>query len=316
MKRAWKLLPVALMLTTVLAACSGAKTETPKSESPAATVKIYKDDKTEIKLDHTPTRVVAISLESIDIMTALGVKPVGYAEQGVGEKIEYLGNALDGITKVGTHSKPNLETIASLQPDLIVIDPELQGEVYPELQKIAPTVALRSSSDTKTMADLKLIGQMLNKEEAANKFIADYQAKQKEYAAKAKGQTAPTWMAIFGTTDKPGVWMADSFVGSILKGIGAAPAYTGTADQKWPDMAYLSVEKITATNPGILFLMSTPGKELSKGWAANPAYAATDAVKHKKVYEVARNTWSRSRGPIAALKIMEEAFPLLYPGVK
>jgi iron complex transport system substrate-binding protein len=315
MKRSW-MLPAILALTIALTACGGAKNEPAKPSAPAATKITVKDDKNEITLEKTPTKVVAISLQAIDSLIALGVKPVGVAEQGAGEKIPYLGNALDGIPVVGLHSKPNLETIAALQPDLIIVDPEFSGELYPELAKIAPTLQFRSSSVDKTMADLKAIGKALGKEAEANKFVADFEAKRKALTEKAKGKTGAKWMAIFGTTDKPGVWLPNSFVGSILTGLNAPDAYTGAPDPKYPDFAYLSLEKITALNPEIFLLMSTPGKELSKGWSANPAYAATTAVKNGKVFEVNRNLWSRSRGPIAAVKIMEEAFPLLYPDVK
>lgn len=315
MKRSW-FIPAVLALTVALTACGGGKTEPAKPSTPAATAVTVKDDKNEITLPKTPTKIVAISLQAIDSLVALGIKPVGVAEQGAGEKIPYLGAALDGIPTIGLHSKPNLETIAALQPDLIIIDPELQGEVYTELNKIAPTLQFRSSSVDKTMADLKAIGKATGKEAEANKFVADFTAKRTALNEKAKGKTGAKWMAIFGTPDKAGVWLPNSFVGSILEGLNAKDAYTGAPDPKYPDFAYLALEKITQLNPETFFLMSTPGKEISKAWSANPAYAATSAVKNGKVFEVNRNLWSRSRGPIAAGKIMEEAFPLLYPDVK
>lgn len=316
MKRSW-FIPAVLALTVALTACGGAK-NAPNSPSPnpGATAVTVKDDKNEITLPQTPTKVVAISLQAIDSLVALGVKPVGVAEQGAGEKIDYLGSAIDGIPTIGLHSKPNLETIAALQPDLIIVDPEFAGEIYPELVKIAPTLQFRSSSVDKTMADLKTIGKTLGKEAEANKFVADFETKRKELTDKAKGKTGATWMAIFGTPDKSGVWLPNSFVGSILEGLNAKDAYTGAPDPKYPDFAYLSLEKITQLGPEAFFLMSTPGKEISKAWSANPAYAATPAVKNGKVYEVNRNLWSRSRGPIAAGRIMEEAFPLLYLDVR
>lgn len=317
MKRSW-FIPAVLALTVALTACGGGKTAptTPAPATPATTAITVQDDKNTITLEKTPTKVVAISLQAIDSLVALGVKPVGVAEQGAGEKIEYLGNATDGIPTIGLHTKPNLESIAALQPDLIIIDPETAGSLYPELTKIAPTLQFRSSSVDKTMADLKTIGKALGKEAEADKFVADFAAKRKALTDKAAGKTGAKWMAIFGTPDKSGVWLPNSFVGSILEGLNAKDAYTGAPDPKYPDFAYLSLEKITELNPETFFLMSTPGKEISKSWSANPAYAATTAVKNGKVYEVNRNLWSRSRGPIAAGKIMEEAFPLLYPDVK
>jgi iron complex transport system substrate-binding protein len=311
-------LPVLLAAAVALTACSGAKqnAETKSTGTkPAAEAKVFKTDLGDLKLDHTPTRVVAISLQAIDSLVALGVKPVGYAEPG-GEPIDYLGDALKGIPSVGTHSKPSLEQIAALKPDLIIVDTELQKDLVPELQKIAPVAGFRSFSVDDTMGDLKTIGQILGKEKEAEKFVADFKAEEKSLTAKAQGKQAPKWMAIFGTAEKPGVWLKDSFIGSILTSLNAQPAYVGAPDPKYPDLVYLSIEKIAEANPGIFFIMSTPGKEISKAWSSNPAYKGTDAVKQSRVHEVNRNLWSRSRGPIAAKQILEQAFPLLYPDVK
>lgn len=304
-----------------LAACGGAKQPAPAAEQPKAETKApagpktFKSDLGEIKLEKTPTKVVAINLQAIDSLVALGVKPVGYAEPG-GEPAPYLGNALDGIPKVGTHSKPSLEAIMALQPDLIIVDSLQQKDQVSELQKIAPVVGIRAMSYQESIDGLKLLGDILDKRAAADKFAADLDAKIKEYTGKAKGQKGPKVVSMYGTTDRAWAWMDKSFIGSLLTALGAQHPYKGDADKTYPDTVLLSIEKIAELNPEVFFFMSTPGKELSKGWEKNPAFAATDAVKNKRVYEVDRQAWSRSRGPVAATKVLEQAFPLLYPNAK
>lgn len=316
MKRiALSLVLLATMIAT--AACGGAKAaeNKPAETKPTAPVqKTYKTDLGDLTLPATPKRIVAINLQAIDSLVALGVKPVGYAEPG-GEPVNYLGNALDGIPKVGSHSKPSLESIAALQPDLIIID-GAQKDLVPELKKMAPVLSIRSTSYQDTMAQLKLIGEIVEKKAEAEKFAADFEAKIKASVAKAGGKQAPKAAAIFGSEQKPGLWMKQSFVGSILTALGAQHGYNGPSEADYPDLAYISLEKILESNPQVLLLMSTPGKELSKAWAANPAFKGTDAVKQNRVHEVDRQSWSRSRGPIAATKIVEQAFPLLYPDAK
>ena len=49
-----------------------------------------------------------------------------------------------GYTSVGTPATPNLETIASLHPDLIIADADRDAKIYNQLQNIAPTIALDS----------------------------------------------------------------------------------------------------------------------------------------------------------------------------
>lgn len=316
-----------LLLVSLLAltACGGSASKPADSAKPAepakseakepAGPKTFQTDLGELKLDKTPTRIVAINLQAIDSLAALNVKPVGYAQPG-GEPVNYLGNFLDGIPHVGTHSKPSLETILSLQPDLIIIDSAQQKDLVPELQKIAPVLGIRSTSYQETMDGLKLLGDILGKRDVADKFVADFDAKVKAYIAKAGGKQGPRVAAIFGTADRPGVWLKESFVGSLFTALNAPQAYSGPSDPTYTDLVFLSQEKIFESNPEIYFFMSTPGKEISKAWTANPAFANTAGVKAGRVHEVDRQLWSRSRGPIAAMKILDEIFPLLYPEAK
>jgi iron complex transport system substrate-binding protein len=313
-----------LMLTSVLlTACGGAKPAptpapgTPATPaSPAAGPKTFKTDLGDLTLEKTPTKIVAINLQAIDSLVALGLKPTGYAEPG-GEPVTYLGNNLEGATKVGSHSKPSLETIAALTPDLIIIDSKQQADMIPELSKIAPVLGIRSFSYQDSMKELQLLGDITGKRAEADKFVAGFDTKVKDSLARVAGKKGPRVSAIFGTVQKPGLWLKDSFVGSILTAMGAEHAYAGgKTDPTYPDLVYLSTEEILNANPEVLLFMSTPGKEISTGWAENPAFKNTDAVKNNRVHEVDRQAWSRSRGPIAATQVFDQAFPLLYPGTK
>lgn len=327
MKRA--ILPSLLLIALLaLTACGGAsqkpaapadpgsKTEAPQTDGDKPTYPgSFQTDLGDLELEKAPTRIVAVNLQAIDSLYALGVKPVGYAQPG-GEAVNYVGSFLDGITTVGTHSKPSLETILSLQPDLIIVDSAQQKDLLPELEKIAPVLGIRSESYKETMSQLQLLGDILQKREAADKFVADFDAKVKAYIEKAGGKQGPKVAAIFGAADRPGLWLEKSFIGSLFTAINAQHAYTGPGDENYPDLVFLSLEKIFEANPEVYFFMSTPGKELSQAWAANPAFAGTDGVKNNRVHEVDRQMWSRSRGPVAATKILDQIFPLLYPEAK
>lgn len=318
MKRSF--LSILLLLAMFsLAACGGAD-QTPTTGEPtkapaASEPKTFKTDLGDLTFDKPPTKIVAINLQAIDSLVVLGVKPVGYAQPG-GEPVNYLGSALDGIPTVGNHSKPSLESIAALQPELIIIDSEQQKDLVPELQKIAKVLGIRSTSYQDSMKELKLLGDIVGKRAEADKFANEFDAKVQAMLKKAEGKKGPKVAALYGAADRPGLWLEQSFVGSLFAAIKAEHAYHGPSDPKYPDLVYLQLEKIMETNPGAFFLMSTPGKELSKAWAANPAFKNTDAVKADRVHEVDRQVWSRSRGPIAASKILDEIFPLVYPEAK
>jgi ABC-type Fe3+-hydroxamate transport system substrate-binding protein len=110
-------------------------------------------DMGETTITGTPERIVTMSQVSYGILLELGVQPVGadlwrkgspqnpedpvYWEQYFPGIAEEWPNVVD----VGVGSEPNLEVIASLEPDLILDSDWTFGEKYDDLNSIAPTIA-------------------------------------------------------------------------------------------------------------------------------------------------------------------------------
>ena len=70
-------------------------------------------------------------------------------------------------TLVGTRKQPNLEEISKLKPDLIIADNNRHKGIYKDLNKIAPTIELKSfDGDYNENIDaFKTISKALGKEE-------------------------------------------------------------------------------------------------------------------------------------------------------
>jgi ABC-type Fe3+-hydroxamate transport system substrate-binding protein len=110
-------------------------------------------DMGETAITGTPERIVTMSQVAYGILLELGVQPVGadlwqkgspqnpedpvYWEQyfpGIAEE-------WPGVVNVGNSGEPNLEVIASLEPDLILDSDWALGKNYDDLNAIAPTIA-------------------------------------------------------------------------------------------------------------------------------------------------------------------------------
>lgn len=95
----------------------------------------------EITLPATPQRIIVLEWAYVEAVLAVGVQPVGVADiEGYHSWVK-IPVALDpAVMDVGTRQAPNLELIATLQPDLIIATSFRVGDSYDELSAIAPTL--------------------------------------------------------------------------------------------------------------------------------------------------------------------------------
>lgn len=80
----------------------------------------------------------------------------------------------DEAIDIGTRQEPNLQVIATLEPDLIVAASWRVAEIYDELSAIAPTITFEGSSNLEVMTDyFTTIATALNREEEAQQILDD-----------------------------------------------------------------------------------------------------------------------------------------------
>ena len=137
---------------------------------------------TEIK--GTPERIITLYQGATDVAIALEITPVGAVESWVQKPVyEYLRDDLEGVAIVGLETQPNLEEIAKLKPDLIIASKLRHEKVYQQLSQIAPTVT--HETVFKFKETVELMGKALNKEEQAEKLLADWADRTADFKEKA-----------------------------------------------------------------------------------------------------------------------------------
>ncbi len=88
-----------------------------------------------------PSRIVVFDWGLVETLLALGIVPVGIAERD-GYDTWVMEPALpSGVADVGLRVEPNLEAVARLKPDLILLTPQMEAQA-PLLARIAPTLTL------------------------------------------------------------------------------------------------------------------------------------------------------------------------------
>lgn len=241
-------------------------------------------------------RVVALDWRYEEILEALGVKPVGVVEIGKSAAPKTLEGKLDGVKSVGQAKQPNLEVIQSLEPDLILASPTRQEAIMPQLKEIADTKSYSDATYTDVLDSMDDIAKQLGKEDKAKEVRSRIEGK----IAEAKKEVQPgTRAALVGWSKNTlYTWIEKSFAGSLLTAAGYEYGYQGerSAIESKTDVAELTGDKLPGMKLDTMYLYND-----IEGFKASPY---KDVVKN--IVDVEQDTWSRSRGPLAAEKMLDQ----------
>lgn len=222
----WIMSVVLLTLVLALTACNKQEAKAPEKEAAASDTDtdtvIYKADNGDIEIPKDPQRIVVYGNSYAGYPFALGVKPVGLRSFAM--KNTHFAGLTDGIKDVGDDG--SVESVLELNPDLIIAF--ATEEQIPALEKIAPVVAF--DYDKRTFKEQLIdIGIMLNKQDEAEQWITEWDAKIAADKDKVQEKLAGKTVSILGVTDK------DVFIYSDRWGRGGEIIY-GEFGLKAPDI--------------------------------------------------------------------------------
>ncbi|WCH47636.1 ABC transporter substrate-binding protein [Lysinibacillus sp. OF-1] len=196
------LVMLVMSLLLIIAACSS-KTEGTKDDKESTTT-----ETTRIVTDSVGREVeVPIDLQRVIVdwdlghVLAVGIVPVASTTKVI-DYGEFLKDYYQGqdIVDLGNEDTVSLETATSLKPDLIITFAEENIKQY---EKIAPTIVFSTDSYDSVEAEILAIGEMLNHQEEAKKFMADYTARAKVAEEKIKAVIPEgITFSLFTLTDK------------------------------------------------------------------------------------------------------------------
>lgn len=253
-----------------------------------------------------PQRVVVLEYSFVDALAAVGVVPVGIADDDHPERLMPVYGPMigDKWVSVGSRYETNLELIAAVQPDLIIADSSRHAEIYDTLSQIAPTIELASlAGDYHAMlAAAEVIGDAVGRGEEMRTRIAAHKATMSDYAARlrpfAEGRSAQ-----FGIANADALFLhaPTSYNGSLLALLGfdgaMSPPEGGTYESVYVET---TLEQLSAVDPDLLILGEYSDPSVIDGWAEEPLFTSLKAVRDGAVHDVDANSWSRLRGMVSA----------------
>ncbi|MHA6802708.1 ABC transporter substrate-binding protein [Salinifilum ghardaiensis] len=294
---------IALVLALVAGCGSSGNTEQQASaDGPAV-----KHAMGETQVPKDPKRVVVLDTGELDTALALGVQPVGTVLADTQEGLpSYLDKASKGnIQTVGTIGSPNLEKIASLNPDLILSSKVRDEERYGALSKIAPTV-FSETTGKPWKENLRLYAKALGKEQKADQLMRDYEKRTQQIRKLVGGeQNAPTVSALRATGEQLRLYGTGSFIGTILEDSGLKRPKHQQSDETFTE---ISREQIGAADADYLFhsAYGDQGRQQLDDIRGSAQWTALKAVQNKHAESVPDDTWFLGIGPLAANRVLDD----------
>lgn len=248
----------------------------------------------EVTLPLNPKNVAVLDLSSLEILQELGVEPAGLPK---GSLTSYLDKYNDEkYADIGTVKEYDLEKIASLNPEVIIIE-NRQEEGYDELSKIAPVLFLGTDTGKNMESlerNLKALGTLFDQTEAAEQILADYNSRIEAINSKVteKNETALFVMVNEGELS---VYGEGSRFGFIYNPVGFA-----VADETIESSTHgqnVTSEYVKEKNPAYIFVMDrgavvsgTTDKKANEVME-NELIKTTDAYKKGHIYYVDSEAW-------------------------
>ncbi|WP_135443962.1 Fe(3+) dicitrate ABC transporter substrate-binding protein FecB [Vibrio tasmaniensis] len=268
------------------------------SFSSSAKTRIIQDEQGQFEIATTPQRVVVLEFSFVDALAAVGVSPVGVADDNDASRvIPAVRELVQPWESVGMRSQPSLEAIAVLKPDLIIADAERHRTVYQDLQRIAPTLLLKSRGETyqENLESALKVGIALDKQSAMEQRIHQHQQAMVEF----KSHFSLKQTVQFAVVSEKGMWLHSpaSYAGGVLTTLGIASPIVEPTDK-----AYLptSFELLLKTNPDWLLLGAYSDPNIVDDWQKNSLFNVLTSAKNQQVVEVSPALWSLNRGMLAA----------------
>ena len=297
LKKTLAILIAALML---LAIGCGKKDEPASSADASFTVTDMAGR--EVKFEKPVEKAVALTASDCEIIFAIGAEE---ALVGRGEYCDYPAEVMD-IPALTSGANTNVEQILALEPEVVFLSMMAQTpEQVDQLEKAGVRVVVSDAQDIAgTYTAISLIGQVMGKQENAQKIIDSMKATFDEIQANALDGTKTVYFEV--SPLQWGLWTAGTgtFMNEVAQMMGLKNCFDDV--EGW---AAISEEQVLERNPDYIMTITmyfgegpTPEEEIM----ARPGWENVTAVKDQNILNLPNNELSRPAPRLA------EGAQLLY----
>lgn len=310
-KRILKTIVATCMTAMMFVGCASNNT-TNEDKTTENTVTVT-DVRGEVEIPANPKRIVDLSGNS-DILSILGYKVVGTANSDAYDYTKfpsYLEETLSGAKILGYSMQDTMdvEAVMNLNPDLIVIS-TVQEKMYDALSEIAPTVMIQLEA-LNWKDDVRALGKVFGKEDVANEWIANYEAKAKDAGDKIKAKYGDdtTYLSFLASGGQFFVFDGAGFGDVLYKDMGLAKP-EGMPEQNDISLPVVTYEGLAAIKADYIFAIATD-EDLAQ-LEANSIWNNLPAVKNGNVVILESSPYfNQGYSPIGREKLVDEIGDML-----
>lgn len=315
---------VLLATALVTTACGTAGDAPPTEECRTVTHElgsacVPEDPQRIVTLDSVTVLPTLLDLD-VPVAGALRVYPAGDPFP------DYLDDAdTHGIELVGTMQEIDLEQVAALQPDLIIGTALTVGPVQAELERIAPTVAVRFAVyEPDWDADIRLIGTTVGREQGVEEQLTRLAAEAERTREQLAAVESPTLTRVDVYQGAPLYYsFGCTWIGDVLGSAGVRQP-DGQRSECTPGdvqsaLNPLSLEEVSVLDAGAIVAYQQQDSDATLGTSPlaelerSPLWQDLDAVRGRQVF-VLGDAWGLGGSVPAAERVLADLRTEVFTG--
>lgn len=260
------------------------------------------------ELKKVPKRIVILDNLYGEILDPLHITPVG-ATTGQADSQEFSTlfkkQYKDAkVVSVGWQGSPDLDKIAELKPDLILMTGE-QEDLYEELSEIAPTVGYQINTDENWdyhETSLK-VAEIFDKRDEMKKDLDRVDAREAVFAENVKAKFGNQKLMYLRVTDNDIRYYAYGHFGYLYDTYHFNRAETFNPDDMFQ---VIDPDKLKDINPDLLIVQADSQELLENKLKNNPVWSSLKAVQNNKVIYADYSTYMLGFGIVSQDAIMKQ----------
>ena len=260
------------------------------------------------ELKKAPKRIVILDNLYGEILDPLDITPVG-ATTGQADSQEFSTlfkkQYKDAkVVSVGWQGNPDLDKIAELKPDLILMTGE-QEDLYEELSEIAPTVGYQINTDENWdyhETSLK-VAEIFDKRDEMKKDLDRVDAREAVFAENVKAKFGDQKLMYLRVTDNDIRYYAYGHFGYLYDTYHFNRAETFNPDDMFQ---VIDPDKLKDINPDLLIIQADSQDLLDNKLKNTPVWSSLKAVQNNKVIYADYSTYMLGFGIVSQEAIMKQ----------
>ena len=260
------------------------------------------------ELKKAPKRIVILDNLYGEILDPLDITPVG-ATTGQADSQEFSTlfkkQYKDAkVVSVGWQGNPDLDKIAELKPDLILMTGE-QEDLYDELSEIAPTVGYQINTDENWdyhETSLK-VAEIFDKRDEMKKDLDRLDAREAVFAENVKAKFGDQKLMYLRVTDNDIRYYAYGHFGYLYDTYHFNRAETFNPDDMFQ---VIDPDKLKDINPDLLIVQADSQELLDNKLKNSPVWTSLKAVQNNKVIYADYSTYMLGFGIVSQEAIMKQ----------